>query len=89
MLQGQRQEEEPTRNSLTLESTKGGYNEITILREPTINFDPTREESIENIKYNVFNDQPLIRDKVTGHFQKFYDLQHNLKTSREELLKFL
>ena len=82
------EDEKPSRNFLNLESTKGGYNEITILREPTLNFDPTREESIENIKYNVFNDQPLIRDKVTGQFQKFYDLQPNLKTSREELLKF-
>ena len=52
-----------------------------------MNFDPNKEESIENVKYNVFNDQPLIREKVSGQFQKFYDLQPNLKTSREELLK--
>ena len=76
-------------NFLSIESTEGGYNEITILREPTLNFDPTKDESLENIKYNIFSDQPLIREKVSGQFQKFYGLQPNLKHSREELLKFL
>ena len=80
------EDEKPSKNFLNLESTKGGYNEITILREPTLNFDPTRDEGIDNIKYNVFNDQPLIREKVSGQFQKFYDLQPNLKNSREELI---
>ena len=59
------------------------------MREPTLNFDPTRDEGIDNIKFNVFNDQPLIREKVSGQFQQFYDLQPNLKNSREELIKFL
>ena len=83
------EDEKPSRNFLNLESTKGGYTEITILREPTLNFDPNKEESIENIKYNVFNDQPLIREKVSGQFQKFYDLQPKLKHTREDLLKIL
>ena len=82
------EDEKPTKNFLNLESTKGGYNEITIWQEPTLNFDSNKEENLENIKYNVFRDQPLIRDKVSGQFQKFYDLQPNLKTSREELMKF-
>ena len=66
------EDEKATKNFLNLESTKGGYNEITVLRELNSNFDPEQEESIENIKYNVFNDQPLIRDKVTDNFQEFY-----------------
>ena len=62
------EDEKPTRNFLKLESTKWGYNEITVLRELDTNFDPEKEESINNIKYNVFNDQPLIREKVTDNF---------------------
>ena len=54
---------------LNLESTKGGYNEITTLREICSQYDPNKEEGLDNIKYNVYHDQPLIRDKVTDKFQ--------------------
>ena len=49
------EDEKPTCNFLNLESTKGGYNEITVLRELDTNYDFEKEESINNIKYNVFN----------------------------------
>jgi hypothetical protein len=49
----------PTKTLLNLESTKGGYNEITTLQELNTNCDPNKEESNDNIKYNVFNDQPI------------------------------
>ena len=67
------EDEKPSKNLLNLESTKGGYNEITVLRELNTNYDPNKEESNENIKYNVFNDQPLILEKVTDNFQEFYN----------------
>ena len=69
--------------------SKGSYNEITLLREPNPNYDPTLEEAGKNVKLNEFNNQPLIRDKVTGQFQTLYDIQPNLKTSREDLMDFL
>ena len=83
------EDEKATKKILNLESTKGGYNEITTLREVCSQFDPKKEESLENIKYNVFHDQPLIRDKVSDNFQEFYKVQPSLKTSRDDLLKFL
>jgi hypothetical protein len=82
------EDEKPTTNFLNLESTKGGYNEITTLRELNTNYDPNKEESNDNIKYNVFNNQPLIRDKVTDNFQEFYKKQPPL-TTRDDLLRFL
>ena len=82
------EDEKPTKNFLNLESTKGGYNEITVLREISSTYDPNQEEGPENIKYNVFRNQPLIRDKVTGSFQKVYNKQPNLETSREGLIHF-
>jgi hypothetical protein len=83
------EDEKPTKKILNLESTKGGYNEITTLRELNTNYDPNKEESNDNIKYNVFNNQPLIRDKVTDNFQEFYKKQPTLKTTRDDLLRFL
>ena len=77
------EDEKASKNFLNLESTKGGYNEITVLREIASTYDPNQEEGPENIKYNVFRNQPLIRDKVTGSFQKVYNKQPNLETSRE------
>ena len=52
-------------------------------------FDPNRDEGVDNVKYNIFNSQSVILDKVSGKFQTFYDKQPNLKTSSEELLEFL
>ena len=83
------EDEKPSKHFLNLESTKGGYNEINTLREISTIYDPNREEGLDNIKYNVYNSQPVILDKVRGTFQSFYDKQPNLKTSSEELLEFL
>ena len=83
------EDEKPSKHFLNLESTKGGYNEINTLREISTIYDPSREEGVDNIKYNVFNSQPLILDKVRGTFQSFYNKQPNLKTSSEELIEFL
>jgi hypothetical protein len=73
------EDKKPTICFENLESTKGGYNEITVLFELNSNFDSGKEENIDNIKYNVFNDQPLITDKVTDNFQEFYKKQPTLK----------
>ena len=75
------QDKRPSKNFLNLESSKGGYNEITWLREPNPNFDPSQDETETNVKLNTLKNQDIIRDKFTGQFQKFYDIQHNLKTS--------
>jgi hypothetical protein len=37
----------------------------------------------------VFHDQPTIREKVTNKFQEYYKIQPDLKTSRDDLLRFL
>jgi hypothetical protein len=71
------EDERATKKILNLESTKGGYNEITTLREICSQFDTKREEGLDNINYNVY------------HFQEFYKVQPSLKTSRDDLLKFL
>ena len=83
------EDEKPSNHFLNLESTKGGYNEINILREVLTTFDPNRDEGVDNVKYNTFNSQPVILDKVSEKFQTFYDKQPNLKTSSEELIEFL
>ena len=59
------------------------------MREICSQYDPNKEEGLDNIKYNVYHDQPLIRDKVTDKFQEYYKVQPGLKTSRDDLLKFL
>ena len=83
------EDEKPSKHFLNLESTKGGYNEINTLREINTTYDPNREEGLDNIKYNVYNSQSVILDKVSEKFQTFYDKQPNLKTSSEELIEFL
>ena len=56
------------------------------MREICSQYDPNKEEGLDNIKYNVYHDQPL---KVTDKFQEYYKVQPDLKTSRDDLLKFL
>ncbi len=83
------EDERPSKNFLNLESNKGGYHEITILKVPNPNFNPEAEESGHNNRFYKISDQALIRDKVTGQFQSYYDLQPNLKTGRDDLMNFL
>ena len=56
---------------------------------PNPNFNPEIDESGLNNRFHKISDQALIRDKVTGQFQSFYDIQPTLKTGREDLMKFL
>ena len=83
------EDERPSKNFLNLESCKGGYNEITILKVPNPNFNPALEESGLNNKFHELSKQTSIRDEVTERFQSYYNIQPTLKTGREDLMKFL
>ena len=82
------EDERQSKNFLNLESSKGGYNEITILKVPNPNYNPALEESGLNTKFHELSKQTSIREEVMEKFQSFYNIQPTLKTGREDLMKY-
>ena len=82
-------DERPTKTFLNIESSKGGYSEITRLRIKNPNYDPNKIENATNKQFFEMTDNKQIRTELHTAFQDIYKLQTNLDTSPNALTDFL
>ena len=81
------EDEKPTKRFLNMESGKGGYSNITLLRTKNPHFDPNNPGNAVEF-FNLTTGQ-CIRGQVRIDFQKIYKSQENIKSSPEDLENFL
>ena len=83
------EDERPTRTFLNLESSKGGYSEITRLRIKNPHYNPINPENATNKPYYEITEPTQIRTELHAAFQTIYNDQPQLDTSPDALTKFL
>ena len=81
--------EKPTKTFLSMENSKQGYSEITLLRIPNTKFNPLLPESAINMKYFSLTDSDLIRYEMKSSFQKIFQKQDNLLNTTNDIENFL
>ena len=81
------EDERPTRSFLNMESGKGGYSNITLLRKPNPHYDCNNHG--QQMEYFHLTDGLCIRETVAFDFQKIYKSQENIKSSMQDLDDFL
>ena len=82
-------DERPTKTFLNIESSKGGYSEITRLRIKNPNFDINKKEDATNKPFFEITDTTQIRTELHTAFQDIYKLQPNIDTSQNAITHFL
>ena len=70
-----------------MESGKGGYSNITLLRTPNPHYDCNNPGP--QVEYFHLTKGSCIRDQVSRDFQKIYKSQDNIKSSTQDLDDFL
>ena len=81
------EDEKPTKRFLNMESGKGGYSNITLLRTKNPHFDPNNPGNAVEF-FDLTTDQG-IREQVRIDFQKIYKSQKNINSSPEDQENFL
>ena len=82
-------DERPTKTFLNLESSKGGYSDITRLKIQNPNFNPDKEQDATNKPFYELTNTTQIRTEIHTAFQDIYKLQTDLDTSPNALRDFL
>ena len=82
-------DERPTKTFLNLESSKGGYSDITRLRIKNPNLSPNKQQDATNKQFYELTNTTQIRREIHTAFQDIYKLQTDLDTSPNALRDFL
>ena len=78
-------DEKPTKAFLNMESERGGYSNIVLLKE-----DELEEINGRPVKIiHTYTEPKVIRDRVKNDFQSIFNKQPNLKTGMDDLKTFL
>ena len=67
-------DERPTKTFLNLESSKGGYSDITRLRIKNPNFNPNKQQDATNKQFYELTNTTQIRREIHTAFQDIYKL---------------
>ena len=81
------EDEKPSKRFLNMESGKGGYSNITLLKTKNPHFDPN--EPTKTCEFFNLTDGLSIRGKVASDFQKIYKRQDGINSSSEDMENFL
>ena len=81
------EDEKPSRSFLNMESGKGGYSNITLLRKPNPHYDCNNHG--QQMEYFHLTDGLCIRETVAYDFKKIYKSQENIRSSMQDLDDFL